>query len=164
MPNYVSILCQPTIPNEIPIFFSTDDRYLPFLDVAIASLIDHASTAYRYRLIILNTGLPADRIATVLARQTDRVAIEFVDISAEIEAIQTSLKDVYHFSVVTYYRLFIASLFPQYDKIVYLDSDLILLGDVSELFCTDLEGGILAAAPEQYVRNTPNFACMHKRH
>ena len=28
--------------NEIPIFFSTDNNYLPFLDVAIRSIIKNA--------------------------------------------------------------------------------------------------------------------------
>lgn len=157
MPNLSNDLCTPVSPTEIPVFFSTDDRYLPFLDIAIASLIDHASPAYRYRLIVLNTGLSSNGVEKVLQRQTDRVAIEFVDISKELEAIRASLKDVYHFSIVTYYRLFIASLFPQYRKIVYLDSDLVLLGDVAELYNTDMAGAIIAAAPEQYVRNTPEF-------
>ena len=157
MPNLSNNLCTPVSPTEIPVFFSTDDRYLPFLDIAIASLIDHASPAYRYHLIVLNTGLSSDGVEKVLQRQTDRVAIEFVDISKELEAIRASLKDVYHFSIVTYYRLFIASLFPQYRKIVYLDSDLVLLGDVAELYNTDMAGAIIAAAPEQYVRNTPEF-------
>jgi lipopolysaccharide biosynthesis glycosyltransferase len=157
MSNLSCGLASPAVPMEIPVFFSTDDRYLPFLDIAVASLIDHASPAYRYRLVVLNTGLSPEGVEKVMRRGTNRVTIEFVDISKEVAAIQASLKDVYHFSVVTYYRLFIASLFPQYRKIVYLDSDLVLLGDVAELYHTDLHGCIIAAAPEQYVRNTPEF-------
>ena len=143
--------------TEIPVFFSTDDRYLPFLDVAIASLIEHASRAYRYRLVILHTGLSPDGMEKILRRRNESFLIDFTDISAEVENIRAAFRDVYHFSVVTYYRLFIASLFPQYRKIVYLDSDLVVLGDVSELYHTELNGAILAAAPEQYVRNTPAF-------
>ena len=66
-------------------------------------------------------------------------------------------RNVYHFSIVTYYRLFIASLFPRLDKIVYLDCDLVVTGDISKLYFTDMEDAIIAAAPEQYVRNTPAF-------
>ena len=32
--------------TEIPIFFSTDDHYMPYLDVAVASLIANASKDY----------------------------------------------------------------------------------------------------------------------
>lgn len=143
--------------NEIPIFFSTDDNYIPFLDIAIASLIENASKEYEYRIIVLNTGLEQENINIIMRNERPGFAIEFVDISSEVETIKSRFKNVYHFSVVTYYRLFIASLFPQYDKIVYLDCDLVVLGDVSELYHIDLGENILAAAPEQFVQNTEEF-------
>ena len=143
--------------KEIPIFFSTDDNYIPFLDVAIASLIDNASKEYTYRLIVLNTGLKEENIRRVKQRETAEFCIDFVDISAEVENIKSRLRNVYHFSVVTYYRLFIASLFPQYDKVIYLDCDLVVLGDISEMYHIDLGNNILGAGPEAYVRGTEEF-------
>lgn len=143
--------------EEIPVFFSVNECYVPYLDIAIASLIRNASKAYRYRLIILNTGLSRESMDTILKRQCEGFTIEFADISKEVEGIQSRFKNVYHFSIATYYRLFIASLFPQYRKILYLDCDIVLLGDVSELYRTELDGCIIAAAPEQFVRYTPEF-------
>ena len=143
--------------REIPIFFSTDDNYIPYLDVAIASLIENASPAYSYRIIVLHTGLKQENMDMVLRRERAGVAIEFVNITMQIDAIKSRFRDVYHFSVVTYYRLFIASLFPQYDKIVYLDCDLVVLGDVSELYHTELGENIVGAAPEQFVQSTREF-------
>ena len=143
--------------KEIPIFFSTDDNYIPFLDVAIRSLVENASDAYKYRIIVLNTGLNEDNVRRVMQNEREGFKIDFIDISAEVEKIKSRLKNVYHFSVVTYYRLFIASLFPQYDKVLYLDCDLVVLGDVSELYHIDLGDNILGAAPEQFVQNTKEF-------
>ena len=138
--------------REIPIFFSTDDNYIPYLDVAIASLIENASKAQTYRIVVLNTGLDPENIRKIRRNERAGFQIDFVDISEEVESIKARLKDVYHFSVVTYYRLFIASLFPQYDKVIYLDCDLVVLGDVSELYRVDLGDNILGAAPEQFVQ------------
>ena len=143
--------------REIPVFFSTDDNYIPYLDVAVRSLIANASNEYTYRIIILNTGLESDNVAKVKQNEKDGVVIDFVDISENLESIKRHFKNVYHFSIVTYYRLFIASLFPQYDRIVYLDCDLVVLGDISELYNIPLGDNILAAAPEQYVQNTAEF-------
>lgn len=143
--------------KEIPIFFSTDDNYIPYLDVAIKSLIANASEEYEYRIIVLNTGLAEEGVRLVIQNEKAGVKIDFIDISAEVENIKSRFKNVYHFSVVTYYRLFIASLFPQYDKVVYLDCDLVLLGDVSELYNIELGTNILGAAPEQFVQNTREF-------
>ena len=145
-------------PNgEIPIFFTTDDRYIPFLDVAVSSLIRNASRDFRYRIIILNTGIRQENVDLVKRREQEGFAIDFVDITEQVKDIQSRFKNVYHFSVVTYYRLFIASMFPQYKKIIYLDCDLVVLGDISKLYFTDLQGNIFAAGPEMFVRSTPEF-------
>lgn len=143
--------------KEIPIFFSTDDNYIPYLDVAVASLIANASREYEYKIIVLNTGLDPANIAKIKGNEAPGFSIEFIDISDSIEGIKSRFKDVYHFSIVTYYRLFIASLFPRYDKIIYLDCDLVVLGDISEMYNVDIGDNILAAAPEQFVQNTPEF-------
>lgn len=146
-----------TVKTEIPIFFSSDDNYIPFLDVAISSLIKNASKEYQYRLIVLHTGLKQENINLILQNQRCGFNIEFVDISLELKNIKNKLKDVYHFSIVTYYRLFIASLFPQYSKILYLDCDLVVLGDISELYKTEIGDNVFAAAPEEFVQNTAEF-------
>ena len=143
--------------REIPIFFSTDDNYIPYLDVAVHSLIANASKDYSYRIIVLNTGLSPDNIAKVKQSEREGFAIDFVDISKNVKDIKSRFKNVYYFSIVTYYRLFIASLFPQYDKILYLDCDLVVLGDISELYNTELGDNILGAAPDQFVCNTREF-------
>ena len=143
--------------KEIPVFFSTDNNYAPYLDVAIASLTSNASKEFSYRIIVLNTGLEEENVCKIKQNERDGFKIDFVDISQEVEKIKSRLKNVYHFSVVTYYRLFIASLFPQYDKAIYLDCDLVVLGDISELYRTDLGNNILGAAPEQFVQNTVEF-------
>ena len=143
--------------EEIPIFFTTDNGYVPFLDVAVSSLIHNASTEYTYRIIILNTGIKQEHIDLVKRNEREGFTIDFVDISEQVKDIQSRFKNVYHFSVVTYYRLFIASMFPQYKKIIYLDCDLVVLGDISKLYHTDLGGNIFAAGPEMFVRSTPEF-------
>ena len=143
--------------DEIPVFFSTDDNYIPFLDVALASMIENASKEYEYRIVVLNTGLDPENVAKIKQRERAGFKIDFVDMSEELGHIMARFKNVYHFSIVTYYRLFIASMFPNCDKIVYLDCDLVVLGDISELYHTDLGDAVFAAAPEQFVRNTHEF-------
>lgn len=143
--------------KQIPIFFSTDDNYMPYLDVAIASLINNASPSYQYKIVILNTGLSPEGMELVKKNERPGFTIEFYDISERLETIKSRFKNVYHFSIVTYYRLFIASLFPEYDKVLYLDCDLVVLGDISKLYNTELGDNILGAAPEQFVQSTREF-------
>lgn len=146
-----------TVCGEIPIFFSTDDNYIPYLDVAVSSLVDNASKNYKYRIIVLNTGLDPENVAKVKRHECEGISIDFLDISRGLEKIKNRLKNVYHFSIASYYRLFIASLFPQYKKIIYLDCDLVVIGDISEMYNVDMGDNIIAAAPEEFVRNTTEF-------
>ncbi len=143
--------------KTIPIIFSTDDNYVPYLDVAISSLIENASRDYSYKIIVLNTGLLPVNTAKLNSNECDGFDIEFFDISESIKEISAHFKNVYHFSLASYYRLFIASLFPQYDKVIYLDCDLVVLGDISKLYNIELGENILGAASEQYVKSTPEF-------
>lgn len=143
--------------REIPIFFSTDDNYIPYLDTAIASLMDNASKEYKYRIVVLNTGLDPEGVRLIKARENQQFKIDFANITEALGDIKERFKNVYHFSIVTYYRLFIASLFPQYDKIVYLDCDLIVLGDISKLYNMEMGDNILGAAKDQYVQKTAEF-------
>ena len=77
--------------------------------------------------------------------QFENASVRFVNVAGMIGAynLQTSNE---HISVETYYRFLIQKILPGYDKVVYLDSDLIVKGDVSELYATDLGANLLGAA------------------
>ena len=64
--------------TEIPIFFSTDDNYVPFLDIALRSLKQNSSKEYSYKIVVLNTGLKSENIEKVKLLEDDNFKIEFV--------------------------------------------------------------------------------------
>ena len=141
----------------IPIFFATDDRYIPFLDVALRSLRDHISAEYFYKIIILNTGLKKKNTKQILKLCKDNFSVEFVDISAAMGELKEKLPKVFHFGLAAYYRLFIEKLFPQFTKILYLDCDIIVNANVAELYNTDLGDYWLGGVADAYVETTPEF-------
>lgn len=130
----------------IPIFFATDDNYVPFLDVTLRSLIANASKKYKYIINVINTGLNKEKTDLVKKLENENFEINFCDVSEYVAPIKNKLKNLYHFSLATWYRLFIQSLFPQYDKVLYLDCDIIVLGDISKLYNTELGNNLLGAA------------------
>lgn len=144
--------------NEVPIFFATDNNYLPYLEVALRSLIANASREYKYRIVILNVGLDKDKMDKVLLLQDDNFIIDFVDISHEFDEIRHKLKNIFHFSLACYYRLFIENLFPEYDKILYLDCDIIVLGDISKLYFEDVRDYAVAGVVEQHIKYSKVFS------
>ena len=143
--------------QEIPVFFATDDNYLPFLDVAVRSLIENASRKYNYRIIVLNTGLQKEGMLKIKDLEDKNFKIDFYDISKYFDEVKNKLRNVFHFSLACYYRLFIEKLFPQYQKAIYLDCDIVVLGDISELYNIDMKDNLIAGSIERFVATTPEF-------
>ena len=141
----------------IPIFFAVDDRYIPFLSVTLKSLIENASKNYYYAIKILYTYVSENSKRKILKYKSNNVGIEFVDLNYYLEEIKDKLYTRDYFTSATYFRLFIPDLYPQYDKAIYLDSDTIVLGDISDFYNIDLEDNLLGAIPDASVRNTPDF-------
>ncbi|MCI7746522.1 MAG: glycosyltransferase family 8 protein, partial [Collinsella sp.] len=50
-----------------------------------------------------------------------------------------------HISIETYYRFLIQDVLPAYDKVLYLDSDLVILDDIAKLFNVELANNLVAA-------------------
>ena len=139
--------------NQIPIFFATDDNYIPFLSVALESLVDNISEENEYIIKILYVDIKEENKKKILKYNSKNVNIEFVDLSYYIEEVKDQLFTRDYYTNTTYFRLFISDLYPQYNKVLYLDSDIVVLKDVAELYRVDIDGKLIAAAPEDVIQN-----------
>ena len=135
--------------NTVHLFFSCDNNYVPFLAVTLESLKDNRDPSREYAIRILHTSLRADYMDRLTqALDSDGFHLHFFDITAQVEAISRQLHTRDYYSKSTYYRLFIPELFPQLDKALYLDSDLVIRGDITELYDTDLGSNLVGAIPD----------------
>ena len=133
----------------IPIFFAVDDNYAPYLAVSMRSLIDNASSEYQYNVYILIDKLNEYNTSVLCGMATDNVRVETVNVTAKLDALGDMLHLRDYYTKTTYYRFFIPALFPQYDRGLYLDCDIVIKGDISRLYNVPLGDNILAAAPEE---------------
>ena len=141
----------------IPIFFAVDNGYVPFLAVALQSLVEHVSEKYYYYIRILYTNVSEESKNKIKKYERENVKIEFVPFDKYIKKIQDKLYTRDYFSNATYYRLFIPELYEQYDKALYLDSDIVLLADVAELYNIDMGDNLVAAAPDGVMQTIKVF-------
>ena len=133
----------------VPVFFAVDDNYAPYLAVAMRSLIDNASPDFQYNIHILIDNLSEQNAAILCGMATDNVQIETVNVKAKLDALSDMLHLRDYYTKTTYYRFFIPTLFPQYERGLYLDCDIVVKGDIAQLFSVPLGDRILAAAPEE---------------
>ena len=130
----------------IPVFMATNGYYAKFTAAALYSLAAHASPERKYDIVILHNGISADDQARLryIAEGKTNISIRFFDPQPLFE--NYSLYESATITIETYYRLIIPDYFPCYDKILYLDSDLIVLHDIAQLYDTDIGDNYIAGA------------------
>ena len=135
--------------KPIPIFYACDDNFVKYTIVSIYSMIKNASREHRYNIYILHTGISEPMKQRVIQLADENFSIEFTDVSDYLRSIADKLPIRDYYSKTTYYRMFIAEMFPELDKAIYIDSDTVVQGDISRLYCKNIGDAYLAAAHEQ---------------
>lgn len=143
--------------NKIPIFFAVDDEYIPFLAVALQSLVENSKKENYYLIKILYTNITEENQEKIKKYESKNVNIEFVCLSYYINKIKDKLYTRDYYSKTTYFRLFIPELYPQFDKVLYLDSDITILSDIADLYNVDMEDNLLAAVPDDVIQTIDVF-------
>ena len=135
--------------KTIPIFFACDDAFVKFTIVSLKSLIENASPDYNYDVHVLITTVSDEMREKTKALEQDNVKVSFNDTSAYLELMKSKLPLRDYYSKTTYYRFFIAEMFPSLKKAIYIDSDTIVQGDISELYNHELGDNFVGACHEQ---------------
>lgn len=143
--------------EAINLFFAVDDNYCPFLSVAIDSIIDNANKNYNYHIFVLTTYISEYNQNLIKSRVSGNFSIEFINIKNKLASISEKLFTRDYYSKTTYYRLFIPNMFPNLNKALYLDSDIIVCGDISKLYNTNLKNNLAGAVTDSAVSNNDIF-------
>lgn len=138
----------------IPIFWACDNDFVKYTVVSLQSAMENATKENRYRAYILHVDIKEEMQSKIKAMSRENFEISFVDVREYLESISDRLPIRDYYSKTTYYRMFIAEMFPEYDKAVYIDSDTIVLGDMAELYHKDLKDFYVGAAHEQVMIQT----------
>ena len=143
--------------KTIPIFFASNDRYVPYLDVAILSIMEHASKENKYEITILKSDISEENQRKLKKHNSKNFSINFFDVKEVLEPIRKTLPDMFYYTLAAYYRLFIETAFPQYDKVIYLDCDIVAKTDIAELFDQEIGNNLIAGVCEQNTWKSPEF-------
>ena len=135
--------------RRIPIFYACDDNFVKYTIVSLNSMIKNASKKEKYEIYVLHTFITDVMKNKLLELQNENFKITFCDVTSHLESIYDRLPIRDYYSKTTYYRLFIAEMFPEYEKAIYIDSDTIVQGDISELYAIDIGDNYLGGCHEQ---------------
>ncbi|WEV65980.1 MULTISPECIES: DUF4422 domain-containing protein [unclassified Bifidobacterium] len=131
----------------VPVVFAANEKYVPQLATAIYSAMSNASKDRHYDVVVLQRDITpiSQRRMQMFFERFENMTLRFVDVDREISRYHLSTNNP-HISIETYYRFVIQGILPFYDKVLYLDADIIVTGDIAELYDTEIGDNLLAAA------------------
>ncbi len=143
--------------KSVPVVLCGDEYFLAYMMTTVQSMYENKDKNTYLDVIFLTNSF-----GVASKNSIKRYSDDMEDISIRvIELVDFQNDKMYaHINFLAMYRLRIHEILKQYDKVVYLDSDLIVKGDITELYEFDLENSPIGATPchgfkSMYARNIP---------
>jgi lipopolysaccharide biosynthesis glycosyltransferase len=135
--------------SVVHIAIAGDDAYALPMAVTVRSAIEMLAPGRRLHIHVLDCGisdLSRERIRK--SWQSRHVEIEWHGMDMSVLRSLPAAK-LSHISASTYARLFLETTLPaRLERVLFLDSDLLVLHDVGELWSVDMRGALAMGAPD----------------
>ncbi len=135
---------------RIPIVFATDKNYLFYTCVAITSLAEHAAKDTTYSIFILMDEETQEAVNWIerLNQTYQKIWVEKVLVDTKALVNATICNN--HVTKATFYRLLLDHMLLE-EKCIYLDSDIIVTEDLTELYQIELGENYLAGCRDIWI-------------
>lgn len=138
--------------NNVAIALMSSNYYVPYLTVAIQSIVDHSSQQNNYDIIVLHKGI-INRNQEIIKQHfaaNKNVSIRFYNPTSIVA------EGSFHVAATTYseeayYRVLVPWIMSHYSKAITLDCDLIAQADLAVLYNTQLSSDEYCGAAIDYV-------------
>ncbi len=142
--------------EKIPVVFSINNGYVKQLATVIMSILKNSNAKFEFN--VLHRDITCDNIKKLesMLKTYSNAEIRFYNISdylknQNLENFMSRRKDYNYISIETYFRFFIPDIFNQYDKVIYLDSDILVFSDLFDLYNIDLKNNYLGAIQDTFL-------------
>jgi len=128
---------------------SSDNRYAIPLAVMLRSLAEHLAIGRMATVWVLDGGISRRNKRKIIKSLPLRnIEIHWAEVDTTLLA---DMPVSGHVSLATYYRMLLGSTLPKsIEKVIYLDVDIIVLSDISELWRVPMNGYVVCAVPEPH--------------
>ena len=149
MLRFISFQRKYVMKEAYTVCFASDTRGVLPLSVAIWSLVSCAHEETTYDIRLLGDNIPArevENIRNLVKRAGERHEVSYVEIK---DMLPEGLAVKERLPRVTWARVFVARMLPDVDRALYLDIDVQVCRDLTELMEMDLEDCVLAGVLEK---------------
>lgn len=136
--------------RNVATVFSSSEGFVPYMGVAIKSLLDCSKKENNYDIIVLEKSISdfqKERLSSLVEGYSN-VSLRFVNISHMVNDVKFFLANNKELSEETYYTVLVPWVLKNYDKALVLDCDIIINRDIADLYFDDISKYYIAAAKE----------------
>lgn len=134
-------------PQSINIVFVSDENYAMPTYVAIHSLIKGKKSQLPMRIFLASSGMSSASKDAVSKLEGEGIKIVIVDVAGKRSELKL-LKEGFHVSPAATIKFSLPEILGDIDKVIYIDGDVIVRGDLSDLFAVSLDGAYVAAVKD----------------
>lgn len=142
------------------VLYLSDNNYAVFLGVSITSLFENNCSAENLIVYIIDDNITRDNKDIILSiGEKYGRKIVFLDISEGIRKLRNMGAPLYRGSYTTYLKLFTFALLPDdVHRILFIDTDTVVVGDISEIDDINMEGNPVSAVIDNLA--APDKRCL----
>lgn len=143
----------------IPIVFATDSNYVLQTCVAMESIMLHITDSEYIEFFVLYSGFLGEKEMEELQlveKRNKLCKVVTIDVGEKFKETKVTLDDVN--TQATFYRLGIPEFLPQYEKCIYLDSDIIVRENIAQLMNEDIDEYYIAGVIAYIIAGKENYA------
>lgn len=140
--------------KSIPIFLASDDNYAPYVCTMMFSILDNTKTKINFYVLDGGITNKSKKLIKESLKCFKHYTVEYIDMkNYGLE----KFPNLRHYSLNTFSRYFIPKIKPKLGKILYMDVDIIVKGDIAELYNHDLGEYPLGAILEDFYTNNYKY-------
>ena len=138
---------QETISYLINVAICINDQSLKYLDTMLYSLNKNCQDIHLY---VVYQSLSQASLSQIrfMGSRLSNLTIHFREIPKELVQMLLPLPMKKRFPLETYYRIYLPEVLSDLRRVIYLDTDVLVLKDLQELWETPLDGNFLAACQD----------------
>ena len=134
--------------NARTFVFAFDEPYVKHFSVVLLSLIEHSRSERHYDIVVLHDCVSRSSKRTLQSLLPDNFTLRFFNVGAFARSTFSDLTSKAwrkQWDIATFYDMLVPLLMPDYERVLFCDSDRVFTDDPDELFCMSFDGAQLIA-------------------
>lgn len=142
----------------MPVVFISSNAWAVAAAVTLQSILDHYKGEDPLKIYIFSADMTKENADRFISYSSENISVEVVEVDDSM--FEQFRVEGYYVPPISFVKARLAELLPQYDRIIYLDIDLIIKKDISPLMTVDIDDYYLAGIADMTAMVTLQW---HKR-